>query len=155
MRSANVNDLTTNILETTGIDSQIMSMENGQEHWDNVTQLLEFCKEYGPATETDGLAAMLDRITLMDQTKDKEHQEPPITLCTLHKAQGTKFPNVAIVGMYEGSIPNGNADDPRKKGASTTPAADNLTLIRPRRARGRQTEPSRYLDEISQLVEII
>ena len=115
-----------------------------------MTKLLELYKEYGPATD---LAAMLDRITLMDQTKDKEHQEPPTTLCTLHKAQGTKFPNVAIVGMYEGSIPNGNADDPEEETrlcyVRVTPEVDNLTLIRPRRARGRQTEPSRYLDEIS------
>ena len=53
--------------------------------------------------------------------------------------------DVAIMSMYEGSIPQGNTDDPEEERrlcyARMTPAADNPTLIRPRRARGRQTTP--------------
>ena len=158
MENASVHALATKILESTGLDQHIKSMENGPERWENVTELLELCKEYGQATAVNGLTAMLDRITLVDQSEAKDEEEPTITLCTLHKAKGTEFPNVAIVGMYEGSIPHGNTDDPEEERrlcyVGVTRAADNLTLLRPSYAYGRQTEPSRYLDEISDIEEI-
>ena len=159
MGSASVHDLTKHVLMTTGLDDHIKAMDEGPDRWENVQELLTICEDYGQATADDGIRALLDNITLDDQTeKDKDQDQPTLTLSTLHKAKGTEFPHVVITGLYDGSIPNGNSDDIEEERrlfyVGITRAMDHLLLTQPMRANKRQTEPSRFIDEIQRLHEI-
>ena len=152
MKEDNVHDLTERLLSHTGLDKHIRGMENGNERWENVLELLNICREYGKAAEPNGLGAMLDRIMLADQSREHASDEPPLTLCTLHKAKGTEFRNVAITGVYQGSIPHGISEDIEEERrlcyVGVTRAEDNLYLLQPDFAYGKPTGISPFIREM-------
>ena len=100
---------------------------------------------------------MLDRIMSADQTRESSSDQPPITLCTLHKAKETEFENVAITGIYEGSIPNANYGDIKEERrlcyVGMTRVKDTLTVTRPCFSRCHDPRPSRFIEEIDNTAE--
>ena len=112
------------------------------------------------------LRDFLNKIALAEQedADDKEQQlaRNAVALMTLHSAKGLEFPQVYLVGMEETILPHkrsiaaGDAaiDEERRLAyVGITRAQDRLTmslaLSRMRFGRSRETEPSRYLFEMT------
>ena len=155
IKHATVRQLANSVLEDTGLDKHIQSLEEGADRWQNVLELLDLCEQFGAAAGPSGLTSLLDHVTLVDQTDTDQGGEPPLTLATLHKAKGTEFSNVVMIGMNEGGIPNAMSNDPQEERrlcyVGLTRAQDRLFLLRALNTFNGPAEPSRYLFEINDL----
>ena len=117
-------------------------------------------------TKTPSLREFLNQIALAEQEEqdDKEQQlaRNAVALMTLHSAKGLEFPQVYLVGMEEGILPHkrsiemGDAaidEERRLCYVGITRAQDRLTLSlalsRLKFGRPKDTEPSRYLFEMT------
>ena len=105
-------DLVDRVLE----DSRLMSLipesyDNSQERWENILELRNMAQEFNAETPPDGLATLLERLSLVADVDNYEDEEDSITLITLHQAKGLEFPVVFIVGMEEGLLPHSRSLD--------------------------------------------
>ncbi|ELR04266.1 hypothetical protein VC83_05543 [Pseudogymnoascus destructans] len=107
--------------------------EDYQSRLENVKEILALAEEADdpessdyndePLPEVDGLeqnelstplSNFLAKISLATdkRAKDAEGEDKPrVTISTIHAAKGLEWPVVFIPGAYDGSIPNGRADD--------------------------------------------
>ena len=137
--------------------------------WDAVEELVNslgnFQNNKSPSGE-DGLRRFLEDVALtgrdQDSDKEKELDRNAIALMTLHAAKGLEFPFVFMVGMEEGLLPHhrsvkaeGAAIDEERRlcYVGITRAQDRLTfslaLTRMKWGKPRNTEPSRFLFEVT------
>jgi len=63
-------------------------------------------QEFNAESPPDGLATLLERLSLVADVDNYEEAEDSITLITLHQAKGLEFPVVFMVGMEEGLLPH-------------------------------------------------
>ena len=106
-RRAPVVDLVDRVVEDTGFRSFIQgSDDRPQERWENILELRNTAQEFNAETPPDGLATLLERLSLVADVDNYEEAEDSITLITLHQAKGLEFPVVFIVGMEEGLLPH-------------------------------------------------
>ncbi len=106
-RKAPVVDLVDHVVEDTGFRSHIQgSDDRPQERWENILELRNTAQEFNAETPPDGLATLLERLSLVADVDNYEEAEDSITLITLHQAKGLEFPVVFIVGMEEGLLPH-------------------------------------------------
>ena len=135
----------------------IESLLNSMEIWEN-----------DPDNDNPNLFNYLNRITLMSRDNgDDENDKGKVNLMTIHASKGLEFPVVFIAGAEEGLIPharsieendNGVEEERRLFYVAITRARDKLFISACRQRRHmqmvRETEPSRFLDEIPEnLVE--
>ena len=169
-----LHDLTEYVIHRTGLEEYTKKQENGQDRWDNIQELLENTRQFGMA-RPHGLPRFLERVALMDPFNDPEHRQTPddqdaapgpgeqdptpaprLTLSTLHRAKGTEFHSIAIVGMTEGIIPSSRSENIQEERrlcyVGITRAKQHLFLVHPRSAWGRPGQPSRFIYEIENLV---
>ena len=73
--------------------------------------MMEKLIEFNAETPPDGLATLLERLSLVADVDSYEDAEDSITLITLHQAKGLEFPVVFIVGMEEGLLPHSRSID--------------------------------------------
>ena len=100
-------DLVDRVVEDTGFRSFIQSSDDRpQERWENILELRNTAQEFNAETPPDGLATLLERLSLVADVDNYEDAEDSITLITLHQAKGLEFPVVFIVGMEEGLLPH-------------------------------------------------
>jgi DNA helicase-2/ATP-dependent DNA helicase PcrA len=145
------------VLDRTGYKDYLDDgTEEGEERWENVTELRGVAAEYEDATLTD----FLQEVALVsDQDTIAEEGKAP-TLLTLHAAKGLEFPVVFILGLDEGVLPHQRSfDDPeamheerRLMYVGMTRAKDRLYLLRAFRRSlygdSSLSNPSRFLDDI-------
>ncbi len=105
-------DLVDRVLEDSRFKSFIQeSDDNPQERWENILELRNMAQEFNAETPPDGLATLLERLSLVADVDNYEDEEDSITLITLHQAKGLEFPVVFIVGMEEGLLPHSRSLD--------------------------------------------
>jgi len=111
-KTAPVVDLVDRVLEDTRFRTHIQeSDDNPQERWENIMELRNTAQEFNAETPPDGLATLLERLSLVADVDSYEDAEDSITLITLHQAKGLEFPVVFMVGMEEGLLPHSRSLD--------------------------------------------
>ena len=148
------------VIQRCGYKEYILSGQDGEERWDNVMELRTVAQDYHYLNPSEGLAAFLDRITLISDIDGFDESIPAVTLITLHQAKGLEFPVVFIVGMEEGILPHIRSfDDPAQMEeerrlcyVGITRAKQKVYLVRAfrRNLMGRSMvgQPSRFLSDI-------
>jgi DNA helicase II / ATP-dependent DNA helicase PcrA len=141
--------------------------ERDQEaRWNAVEELVNALAAYEKNTAKPTLTGFIDDVTVNpnDQRDDREEQlaRNAIALMTLHSAKGLEFPEVYLVGLEEGLLPHhrsladneATVDEERRLCyVGITRAQYRLTmtmaLTRMKWGRPRDTQPSRFLFEIT------
>ena len=141
-----------------------------QSRWAGVEQVINALGEYEKERKRPTMTKFLDRLMLGDQDatdeKEKQLKRNAIVLMTLHSAKGLEFPNVYMVGLEEGILPHhrslgeegeGVEEERRLCYVGVTRAEENLTLSlslsRMKWGKPRDTQPSRFLYELTNKVE--
>ena len=105
-------DLVDRVLEDTRFKYYIQESDDSpQERWENILELRNMAQEFNAEAPPDGLATLLERLSLVADVDNYEDEEDSITLITLHQAKGLEFPVVFIVGMEEGILPHSRSLD--------------------------------------------
>ena len=105
-------DLLDRVLEDTRFKYYIQESDDSpQERWENILELRNMAQEFNAETPPDGLATLLERLSLVADVDNYEDEDDSITLITLHQAKGLEFPVVFIVGMEEGILPHSRSLD--------------------------------------------
>ena len=100
------------VLEDSGLRHHIQSSDDQpEERWENILELRETAREFNAEQPPDGLATLLERLSLVADVDSYEDSEDSVTLITLHQAKGLEFPVVFIVGMEEGLLPHSRSMD--------------------------------------------
>jgi len=140
-----------------------------QSRWAAVEEVVNALGGYCKKKKKPTLAGFLDDVALSGQDdkdeKDKQLQKNAIALMTLHSSKGLEFPQVYLVGLEEGILPhhrsvaleaeNEHAIDEERRlcYVGVTRAQDRLTLTmsltRMKWGKARDTEPSRFLFELT------
>lgn len=131
-----------------------------------VEEVVNSIAAYTAGAERPTLSDYLDEATLGDRSfdneKEKQLQRNAIALLTLHSAKGLEFPHVYMVGMENGILPHHRSlalgdqaidEERRLCYVGVTRAQERLTLslalTRMKWGKPRDTEPSRFLFEIT------
>jgi len=105
-------ELIDQVLEDSGLRHHIQSGDDQpEERWENILELRETAREFNAEQPPDGLATLLERLSLVADVDSYEDSENSITLITLHQAKWLEFPVVFIVGMEEGLLPHSRSMD--------------------------------------------
>ena len=105
-------ELIDQVLEESGLRRHIQSSDDKpEERWENILELRETAREFNAEQPPDGLATLLERLSLVADVDSYEDSDNSITLITLHQAKGLEFPVVFIVGMEEGLLPHSRSMD--------------------------------------------
>jgi DNA helicase-2/ATP-dependent DNA helicase PcrA len=149
------------ILKRTGYREYLLAKEDGEERWENVTELHNVAGEYNELSPEEALTAFLEKVSLVSDIDELDEKADAATLITLHQAKGLEFPAVFIVGLEEGILPHRKSfDDPEQMEeerrlcyVGITRAKKRLYLLRSYRRSlfGGITAnpPSRFLQDIS------
>lgn len=156
-----LSDLIELLVSEAGLEAHIRKTDtNPEERMENIQEFITLASNYEADSPEDGLAAFLERASLVSDVDNYEESEDTLTLITLHQAKGLEFQVVFIVGLEEGLLPHSrsmdsNADleeERRLCYVGITRAKERLYLLRTfqRGMWGRTsgTLPSRFLDEI-------
>ena len=149
------------ILGHTGYREYILDKEDGEERWENITELRNVASEYNELSPEEVLTIFLEKVSLVSDIDELDEKADAVTLITLHQAKGLEFPAVFIVGLEEGILPHRKSfDDPEQMEeerrlcyVGITRAKKRLYLLRSYRRSlfGGSTAnpPSRFLQDIS------
>ena len=130
------------------------------ERWENILEFRDTAQEFNAETLGDGLASMLERVSLVADVDSYEESDDSLTLITLHQAKGLEFPVVFIAGLEEGLLPHSRSmeseqeleEERRLCYVGITRAQRRLYLLRAFRrglwGNSRPTTASRFLREI-------
>jgi DNA helicase II / ATP-dependent DNA helicase PcrA len=160
-RELTLSGLVDEILEHTGYREYILNKEDGEERWENITELRNVASEYNELDTEEALTAFLEKVSLVSDIDELDEKADAVTLITLHQAKGLEFSTVFIVGLEEGILPHRKSlDDPEQMEeerrlcyVGITRAKKRLFLLRSYRRSlfGGSTAnpPSRFLQNIS------
>ena len=149
------------ILGHTGYREYILDKEDGEERWENITELRNVASEYNELSPEEVLTIFLEKVSLVSDIDELDEKADAVTLITLHQAKGLEFLAVFIVGLEEGILPHRKSfDDPEQMEeerrlcyVGITRAKKRLYLLRSYRRSlfGGSTAnpPSRFLQDIS------
>ena len=149
------------ILEYTKYRAYILDKEDGEERWENITELRNVASEYNELDTEEALTTFLEKVSLVSDIDELDEKADAVTLITLHQAKGLEFSAVFIVGLEEGILPHRKSfDDPEQMEeerrlcyVGITRAKKRLYLLRSYRRSlfGGSTAnpPSRFLQDIS------
>ncbi len=85
--------------------------EEGEERWANITELRTKARDFGDFAPPNGLAAMLEEVSLVQDVDSYDAEADGTTLITLHAAKGLEYPYVFMIGMEEGLCPHSRSMD--------------------------------------------
>jgi DNA helicase-2/ATP-dependent DNA helicase PcrA len=142
--------------------------QEGEERWNNVTELVGLAGEYADATPPDGLQQFLENVALVSDVDSLDSGGEGVTLITLHQVKGLEFPVVFMAGMEEGLMPHlramedgeaGLAEERRLAYVGITRARQRLYLLHAFRRHlygaPQLAEASRFLRDLpAELIEI-
>jgi DNA helicase-2/ATP-dependent DNA helicase PcrA len=138
------------------------SSEEGEERWENLTELRRSMTNFGALMTEEVLGQFLENVALVADSDMLTEENKATALLTLHTAKGLEFPIVFMVGMEEGLFPHSRSaedtermeEERRLAYVGVTRAMDKLYLTRAfRRQRGysgfyEPSSPSRFLADI-------
>ncbi|MBM3148851.1 MAG: AAA family ATPase, partial [Chloroflexi bacterium] len=101
------------LLERTGYGEYVRKEEDGEDRWENITELYTVAREYDDHSPEEALASFLEKVSLVSDIDELQEGVDAVTLITLHQAKGLEFPVVFIVGMEEGLLPHRRSMDDR------------------------------------------
>ncbi|MBQ11279.1 MAG: AAA family ATPase [Planctomyces sp.] len=105
-------DLIDQVLDDTGLRRFIQNSDDRpDERWENILEFRETAQEFNAEDPGDGLASLLEKVSLVADVDNYEDSEESLTLITLHQAKGLEFPVVFIVGLEEGLLPHSRSMD--------------------------------------------
>lgn len=154
-------ELLDEIVENTKYKEYILNKADGEERWENITELRNVASEYNELPTEEALDAFLEKVSLVSDTDELDGQVDAVTLITLHQAKGLEFPVVFIAGMEEGVLPHRKSFDAPEEleeerrlcYVGITRAKKHVYLLRSYRrslfGRGLVNPPSRFLKDIS------
>ena len=101
-------DLIDLVLEETGYRAYLERNgdSDAEERWENILEFRDTAQEFNAETLGEGLASMLERVSLVADVDSYEESDDSLTLITLHQAKGLEFPVVFIAGLEEGLLPH-------------------------------------------------
>ena len=100
------------VLSESGLqDSILSSSDKSQERWENILEFRETAREFNTQDTHEGLSALLDRLSLINDIDKYDESDDCLTLITLHQAKGLEFPVVFMVGLEEGLLPHSRSFD--------------------------------------------
>ena len=103
------------ILGHTGYREYILDKEDGEERWENITELRNVASEYNELSPEEVLTIFLEKVSLVSDIDELDEKADAVTLITLHQAKGLEFLAVFIVGLEEGILPHRKSfDDPEQ-----------------------------------------
>ncbi|HEM61048.1 MAG TPA: hypothetical protein ENO24_02060, partial [Chloroflexi bacterium] len=150
------------VLELTGYGSHVRDgSSEGDERWENITELRTVAQEYSSLPVEESLATFLEEVALVSDVDNLDEQAQAPCLLTLHTAKGLEFPVVFIVGLEEGMLPHNRSmetsdeleEERRLFYVGITRAQERLYLLHAFRrtlfGRDELSEPSRFLGDIS------
>ena len=159
-------DLIDLVLEDSGLRRFIQEGDQHddreEERWENILELRQVAQEFNAEAPPDGLATLLERLSLVADVDGYEESEESVTLITLHQSKGLEFPAVFIVGLEEGLLPHSRSmespnqleEERRLCYVGITRAQQRLYLVRAFRrgfmGRSGPTLASRFLRDIPQ-----
>jgi DNA helicase-2/ATP-dependent DNA helicase PcrA len=112
LESNGLMEFVNNVIEKTGYEQHILSIEDRrEERLENIQELKNQLEDHTNLETRDSLVEFLDNITLTSETDNMDGTTNTITLITLHQAKGLEFPVVFMVGMEEGTLPHIRAMD--------------------------------------------
>jgi len=173
LEKKNAYDLAMIIGKSTNIVKELFNDKTteGLARYENVQELLNSIKEFTetPLNEEDGevgdksLGAYLQQIVLLTDADDEKGNDDVVKLMTIHAAKGLEFPVVFVGGLEETLFPNAMAINTREEleeerrlfYVAITRAKQRLWMsyanARYRFGQLQQNEPSRFLEEISEM----
>ncbi len=160
-------ELIDRVLEESGLRAFIQDEarrggDRAEERWENILELRETAQEFNAEEPANGLATLLERLSLVADVDNYEESEDSVTLITLHQSKGLEFPAVFIVGLEEGLLPHSRSmesedqleEERRLCYVGVTRAQQRLYLLRAFRrgfmGRSGPTFASRFLRDIPQ-----
>ncbi len=107
-----------NAIKRSGLEDAFKKdREEGEEHLENVYELVGLATKYDHLTPEEGIEALLsdaalasDQDSLGDAKKKKD--ENAVRLMTVHASKGLEFPYVFITGLEDGLFPHRGFDGP-------------------------------------------
>ena len=156
----NLVDLFDLVVERSGYREYILGQPDGEERWDNISELRTVAQQYCDLESPDSLTTFLERVTLVSDVDGLDESVDVATLITLHQSKGLEFPVVFIVGMEDGILPHFKSfgdpaqmeEERRLCYVGVTRAKQRVYLVRAfrRSLMGSSTinRPSRFLDDI-------
>ncbi len=164
--AVSLTDFVQEVYEATGYHKML---EHGgtvedQSRMENVEAFFNAVATYEEEDEDPSLVHYLENLALLSDLDKTEEKENGVNLMTVHSAKGLEFPVVFVVGLEEGLFPSkrtideGNVEEERRLlYVAMTRAEQRLYLSQAESHRvfGQQmmASPSRFLDEISSVVE--
>ena len=105
------------ILQKTGYREELEkeNTDEARSRLENLRELSNKISDYELHAEQPSLTELLEEISLVADTEEREDGSERITMMTLHSAKGLEFPYVFMVGMEERLFPSGmslDSDDP-------------------------------------------
>lgn len=147
-------------LEAEGTPEAVSRVENVQELLNGIKDFIEERKEKG---EDASLAMFLEDVALAtDFDKEKDNEEPQVSLMTIHLAKGLEFPYVFVVGLEESLFPSAMSmntraelEEERRLFYVALTRAEKQAYLSYAQTRYRwgkliDCEPSRFLEELDQ-----
>lgn len=174
MKNQTMVDAARKLIETVGYRAEIERLyddpKERQSRWAGVEQVINALGIYEKDSKKPSMTEFLDRLMLGDQDtndeKEKQLKKNAIVLMTLHSAKGLEFPEVYMVGLEEGILPHhrsleedgeGVEEERRLCYVGVTRAEERLTLSlslsRMKWGKPRDTQPSRFLYELTNKAE--
>lgn len=157
-----VSNLTQGLLEAVKMEAWLKDgMEEGEERWLNVQELLTVMHKYDGLEPQASLTSFLEEVALVSEVdKLSEGRTDALTLMTLHLCKGLEFEHVMIVGCEEGLFPHSNSmfdkeqleEERRLMYVGMTRARTHLRLMfaqsRYLWGENKSGNPSRFLDDL-------
>ncbi|MGA8014935.1 MAG: UvrD-helicase domain-containing protein [Candidatus Dormiibacterota bacterium] len=95
------------IVDDTGYRQMVKDgSKEGDERWENVTELIGYSEEYADVPPPDGVHQFLENVALVSDVDSLDESTSGVTLITLHQVKGLEFPVVFLAGMEEGLLPH-------------------------------------------------
>ena len=156
-----VSDLLAHLLQHSGYEKWLKSQADGEDRWENITELLNVTAAYTDVTSFLQDVALLSDIDTLEEAQDR------VVCMTLHASKGLEFERVLVAGVEDGILPHSNSlnsraeleEERRLMYVGMTRAKQELILsyAHARYLRGSYVPqlPSRFLDALPETVEFI
>lgn len=139
-------------LEQSGFLKRLKRKEREAGKLQNITELLESAKKFGPGE----LSLFLNHLALLENLELVDWGRNTVKLLTVHSAKGLEFPVVFLTGLVEGIFPlikntadRRNLEEERRLCfVGATRAIEKLYLSYPKLRYSRPTQVSRFIPEM-------
>ncbi|MBP6905030.1 MAG: UvrD-helicase domain-containing protein [Candidatus Pacebacteria bacterium] len=132
MESHSVSESIKYIIIESGMDAYYKDEPDGQEHLENLAELVTLGTRYDAFGAADGIEKLIEEATLMSD-QDNIEAAHGVKLMTIHAAKGLEFAVVFVVGLEQGLFPHD-----RDRGATGADAEEERRLMYVALTRARQ-----------------